>query len=63
MSIVYVPNSVGVYRTCMSVPVISTSTVYAIPATTTPAIVSTPMQVYPSTFVFSSPVQRTTIIM
>ncbi|CAI7723291.1 apical ring associated protein 1, putative [Plasmodium vivax] len=45
MSIVYVPNSAAVYRTCVSVPMVATSKIYTVQAPPTATVVTAPTAV------------------
>ncbi|SOV81070.1 apical ring associated protein 1, putative [Plasmodium sp. gorilla clade G3] len=62
MSILYIPNSMSLYKTGVSISVPSPQYVCVVPIVATTTVFSAPTQMNLSTVVFSSPNQRTTII-
>ncbi|SOV17287.1 apical ring associated protein 1, putative [Plasmodium gaboni] len=62
MSILYIPNSMPLYKTGESISVSPPQYVFVVPIVATRTVFSSPSQMNLSTVVFSSPNQSTTII-
>ncbi|CZT62544.1 hypothetical protein PFAG_04364 [Plasmodium falciparum Santa Lucia] len=62
MSILYIPNSMSLYKTGVSISVSPPQYVCVVPIVATPTVFSAPLQMNLSTVIFSSKNQRTTII-